>query len=605
MPSLLRLRGTAGTASLLAFVGLLYVLPIIMIVYGAFRTAAPGLPGEWSMDGFLEAFSDARTYSTLGNSLWLAMATGIGATSLAVVFAWIVSRTNAGLRRMVTPLMVVVLAMPPLFFSLSWNLLGTPKFGLINQLLGAIGLPDTLLSVGGRWGTWFVLCLKICGLGYFILIGPFLAMDRRLEEASLVAGGSRLATFVRINVPMMAPAVLGAFIINFIIGLIAFDVPLIIGKPSGFQVLATQIYAFVTNDTPPDYAAASALAMVFILAVVVLVAIKWRLLDRRQFTTLSGKGARPEPWDIGRWRWLCNSFVLAYAVLAVALPTVQIVLGSLQPLFGVQRGYSLDNYRALLADPTVAPALWNTAQLAFFGGLLAVAISLLLGIVGRHASVGLRRTLELATWLPWAAHGIILGLALVWAFLTVPFLKPLFGTVWIVLLGLVIASTPLASRTTDAALAQVGRELEESARVSGASALRTAVGIVTRLILPACVAAWVITAIQIAGNLEVPVLLSLPTNETVAVMVYQLNTRGETVQAAALFCLVLGAAALGALLLAVGSGLRRLLRRRRLAPPPPIVAESLPAAARRPAPGFVAAARANSKSRTDLLLGDE
>ncbi|WP_238007060.1 iron ABC transporter permease [Dactylosporangium sp. AC04546] len=604
MSSLPRLRGTAGTASLLAFVGLLYVLPVIMIVYGAFRTAAPGLPGEWSMDGFLEAFSDARTYSTLGNSLWLAVATGIGATSLAVVFAWIVSRTNAGLRRLVTPLMVVVLAMPPLFFSLSWNLLGTPKFGLINQLLGAIGLPDTLLSVGGRWGTWFVLCLKICGLGYFILIGPFLAMDRRLEEASLVAGGSRLATFVRINVPMMAPAVLGAFIINFIIGLIAFDVPLIIGKPSGFQVLATQIYAFVTNDTPPNYAAASALAMVFILAVVVLVAIKWRLLDRRQFTTLSGKGARPEPWDIGRWRWLCNSFVLAYAVLAVALPTVQIVLGSLQPLFGVQQGYSLDNYRALLADPTVAPALWNTAQLAFFGGLLAVAISLLLGIVGRHASVGLRRTLELATWLPWAAHGIILGLALVWAFLTVPFLKPLFGTVWIVLLGLVIASTPLASRTTDAALAQVGRELEESARVSGASALRTAVGIVTRLILPACLAAWVITAIQIAGNLEVPVLLSLPTNETVAVMVYQLNTRGETVQAAALFCLVLGAAALGALLLALGSGLRRLWRRR-LAQPPSIVAEPLPVAAGRPAAEIAAATHVNSRSRTDLLLGDE
>ena len=399
---------------------------------------------------------------------------------------------------------------------------------------------------------------------------------------------------------------LGAFIINFIIGLIAFDVPLIIGRPSGFQVFATQIYAFVTNDTPPNYAAASALAMVFILAVVILVAIKWRLLDRRQFTTLSGKGARPEPWDIGKWRWLCNGFILAYALLAVVLPCVQIVLGSLQPLFGVHRGYSLDNYRNLLADPTVVPALWNTAQLAFFGGLLAVAISLLLGIVGRHASVGVRRSLELSTWLPWAAHGIILGLALVWAFLTVPFLRPLFGTVWIVLIGLVIASTPLASRATDAALAQVGRELEESARVSGASALRTGVGIVTRLILPACLAAWVITAIQIAGNLEVPILLSLPTNETVAVMVFQLNNRGETVQAAALFCLVLGVAALVAVLLAVASGLRRRWRRRRLAPSPPAVAAPEPVAAPVPPPALAAAAaHTNSKSRTDLLLGDE
>ena len=193
------------------------------------------------------------------------------------------------------------------------------------------------------------------------------------------------------------------------------------------------------------------------------------------------------------------------------------------------------------------------------------------------------------------------------AFQKVPFLRPLFGTVWIVLIGLVIASTPLASRATDAALAQVGRELEESARVSGASALRTGIGIVTRLILPACLAAWVITAIQIAGNLEVPILLSLPTNETVAVMVYQLNARGETVQAAALFCLVLGAAALGALLLATGSALRRRWRRRGRgsAPPAAAAAPVSPAGFDLPAPELVAAATRNSKSRTDLLLGEE
>ncbi|TWP50449.1 iron ABC transporter permease [Lentzea tibetensis] len=533
--------------ALIVFVLMMYVLPLAMVLYGAFRTAAPGLPGALTLAGFAEAFSDRRTYETLGSSLWLAVMTGIGATGLAVVFAWIVSRTNAALRKVITPLMVVVLATPPLFFSLSWNLLGTPEFGLLNQLLGSIGLPGDLVSVGGGWGTWFVLSLKVCSLGYFILIGPFLAMDRRLEEASLISGASRLGTFARINVPVMAPAVLGVFIINFIIGLIAFEIPLIVGRAGGFEVLSTQIYAFVTNETPPNYAAASALALLFVVAVVVLVAIKWRLLDRRQFTTVSGKGAKPEPWDIGRWTWACNGFVAGYALLAFVLPVVQIVLGSLQPLFGVN-DFSLTNYEALFADPVVLPALGNTLVLALVGGLLAVAISLLLGVVGRHGSIRMRRTLELATWLPWAAHGIILGLGLVWAFLTVPFLRGLFGTVWIVLIGLIIASTPVASRTVDAALAQVGKELEESARVSGASQLRTSLGIVTRLILPACGAAWLITGIQIAGNLEVPILLSLPTNETVAVMVFQFNSQGQTTQAAALFCIVLAAAAAGGLL---------------------------------------------------------
>lgn len=546
-----------GKPALIVFVLMMYVLPLAMILYGAFRTAAPGLPGSLTFDGFVQAFSDSRTYTTLGSSLWLAVMTGFGATGLAVVFAWIVSRTNAALRRVISPLMVVVLATPPLFFSLSWNLLGTREFGLVNQFFGAVGLPDDLVSVGGGWGTWFVLSLKVCSLGYFILIGPFLAMDRRLEEASLISGAGRLKTFVRINVPVMAPAVLGVFIINFIIGLIAFEMPLIIGRAGGFEVLSTQIYAFVTNETPPNYAAASALALLFVVAVVVLVAIKWRLLDRRQFTTLSGKGSKPEPWDIGRWTWVCNGFVAVYALLAFVLPVVQIVLGSLQPLFGVNQ-FSLANYEALLADPVVLPALGNTLLLAIVGGFLAVAISLLLGMVGRHGTTRVRRTLELATWLPWAAHGIILGLGLVWAFLTVPFLRGLFGTVWIVLIGLVIASTPVASRTTDAALAQVGKELEESARVSGATPWRTSIGIVIRLILPACGAAWLITGIQIAGNLEVPILLSLPTNETIAVMVFQFNAQGQTTQAAALFCLVLAVAALGGLLFLAAKAVSRI-----------------------------------------------
>ncbi|MGW5383398.1 ABC transporter permease [Nocardia sp. NPDC003963] len=540
-------RSALGRAGLLAAAASMYVLPLVMVIYAAFRTAAPGMPGSFTLDGFTTAFSDPRTYGTLGSSLWLAVTTGFGATALAVVFAWIVSRTNAALRRTVTPLMVVVLATPPLFFSLSWNLLGTPEFGLLNQLLGAVGLPDDIVHVAGGWGTWFVLSLKICSLGYFILLGPFLAMDRRLEEASLISGASRIRTFLSVNIPVLAPAVLGVFIIMFIIGLIAFEIPLIIGRPAGFSVLSTQIYGFVTNETPPNYAAASSLALLFIAAVVVLVSIKWRLLDRRQFTTVSGKGAKPEPWDIGRGTWLCNAVIVAYALLAFVLPVAQIVLGSLQPLFGVNR-FSLNNYRMLLADPGVVPAIANTAVLAIVGGLLAVVISLLLGMVGRHSGVRMRRSLELATWLPWAAHGIILGLGLVWAFLTVPFLRGLFGTVWIVLIGLIIASTPVAGRAVDAALAQVGTELEESARVSGASPLRAATGIVVRLILPACAAAWLITGIQIAGNLEVPILLSLPTNETVAVMVFQLNTQGQSTQAAALFCLILGVTATGGLI---------------------------------------------------------
>ncbi len=227
------------------------------------------------------------------------------------------------------------------------------------------------------------------------------------------------------------------------------------------------------------------------------------------------------------------------ALLTVLLPTAQLVLGSLEPFFGVAGRYSLQNYQTVLTNPNLTPALVNSLLLALFGGVLAVAVSAGFALVGRHGRKWAQRFLELATWLPWATYGILLSLGLSWAFLTIPVLRQLFGTVWILLIGFVIAMTPLTSRTVEAGIAQVGFELEESSRVSGASQLRTSFAVVLRLMLLSLLAAWFIGAIHIVGNLEVPILLSTPSNPTVAMEVFQLYQNGQTSVAAALFCFVL------------------------------------------------------------------
>jgi iron(III) transport system permease protein len=256
-------------------------------------------------------------------------------------------------------------------------------------------------------------------------------------------------------------------------------------------------------------------------------------------------------------------FVLGYAVLAVLLPCAQLVLGSLQPLFGVNQGYSLNNYRDLLADPTVVPALTHTAV----RGVVAVSISLALGIAGRHASVRLRRLFELSTWMPWALNGVVLALGLIWAFLAIPGLRSRFGSVDMLLVALIIATTPLAARTVDGALAQIAPDLEESARVHGASPLRSAVDIVLRLVLPSFLAGWLVVGIHIAGDLEVPILLSTPDSRTLSVVVYTLYGSGQAAKAAALFCMLIGAAVA---VMGVGGavvGMSRLLRLRRTSIP--------------------------------------
>lgn len=559
-----------GMPILLLVAGFLFVYPVAMLVVGAFRNTDPSFPAEWSFRAFTLAYTDPATYETIKNSIILSASVTVVATALGIMFAFLVTRTNTPLRGLVTAMMVLVVAFPPLFFTLGWALLGRPRVGLINRVASALAGSDvTVINVNSWFGLVLVIALKAASFGYLLLLGPFRAMDRSVEEASRTAGAGRLATFLRIDLPILAPAITGVLILSFIVGLEIFETPLILGIPAGIHVFATQIYGLINNHTPPEYGGASALSLLLVALVIGLVVLQWRVLGRRQFTTVTGKGSRTQPWDIGPWRYVGAALIAGYAMLALVLPILQLVLGSLQPIFGWYSSLTLDNYRTALLDPTFGVAIRSTLLVSVVGGFIAMSVAMLIAYAIRHSTSVLRRPLELSTWLPWAVPGVVLSLGMAWAYLSLPGLRGLFGTVWIVMLGLVVAAIPIASRAVAPALAQLTSELEESARVSGATPVRTFFGVVLPIIAPSFLTGWFITAILISGNLAIPILLSGPGNQTVPILVFNLYDSGEAAQAAAVFVVILGALTLG---LAVLMLISRLLRRRcgqRLATTPP------------------------------------
>jgi iron(III) transport system permease protein len=155
----------------------------------------------------------------------------------------------------------------------------------------------------------------------------------------------------------------------------------------------------------------------------------------------------------------------------------------------------------------------------------------------------------------------------------VPGLKSLYGTQWIVLLALIVGTTPIASRAVGGSIAQIARELEEAARTSGASALRATVGILVRLIAPSFAVSWLLSGIVASGNLDIPILLASANNQTVPLLAYNLYNNGSLSQAAATFCVFIGIiaavlviAALARLALSLRERLRQRAQRAALAP---------------------------------------
>ncbi|UED83252.1 ABC transporter permease [Streptomyces profundus] len=547
-------RGRKVTIALLAVAAVLFVYPIVMLAVGAFRNTDPSLPAAWSFDGFHSAYADGETYRTLRDSLLLALVCATLSTALALYLAFVVARTRAPLRRLVTPMMAVSLAMPPLFFALSWGMLGNAEVGLINKALGwVVGGDVSLVDVNSWAGLVLVISLKMTSFAYLLLLGPFRALDRGLEEAAQVSGSGRLRTFLTVDVPVLAPAITGVFILGFVVGLESFDVPLLLGLPAGINVISTRIYGMINDQTPADYGGASAISLLLVVVVILLVTVQWRVLGRRRFTTVTGKGYRTAPWDIGRWRLAGTAVIVGYLLLAVLLPVVQLVLGALQPYFGAYGRYSFDNISFVINDPILSEAIRATLLISATSGLAAALLAAVISYQVARSTSRLRRLLDLATWLPWAVPGVVLSLAMAWAYISVPGLSGLYGTVWLVGIGLVVAAVPVASRATQGAIAQLGVELEESARTSGAGPTRTFFGIVLRLIAPSFAAAWFVAAITISGNLAVPSLLSSLRNQTVPIQVFRLYSKGETAQAGALLLVMMAVlfAGLGVLWLVI------------------------------------------------------
>lgn len=554
-----------GMLPLVALAAFLFALPVVMLGIGAFRNAPPGQGARWSFDAFGRTFSDPETFETFFNSMGIAITCAVASTALALVLVFLVARTTTPLRRIVTPVMVLVVALPPLFYAMSWGMLWNPYIGMINRAWLDATASDTPLFNAYSWeGMVSVMVIKGTAFCFLLLLGPFRAMDRSLEEAAQMSGAGRVRTILSIDLGVLAPAITGVIILNVVIGLEAFEVPLFLGTPADINVFSTQIYSFITDQLPADYGGASALSLVLVILVCALVYFQWRLLGRRRFTTVTGKSYNTSPWDIGAWRWVGAALIVLFIAVGVVLPIVQLVLGSLQSFFGGNGALSLANYEELFSDRRSVAALQSTLAIAVVGGFAAMVLAFVMVYAITHNATWMRRVLDLLSWLPFTVPGVVLALGLSWTYVTIPGLKQLYGSLILVALGLVVAAIPIATRALQPALMQINRELEEASQVSGARPLRVVLGVVLPLVRPSFLAGWFVVAIVISGNLAIPVLLSSSLNPTVPLLVYELQGQGDASQAAALLVVVLAFLTVGMAALALLQRVVRFIRRTRI-----------------------------------------
>lgn len=533
---------------LLLVVAFLVLTPLVLMILNSFQTARPGQPIVWGLEGWVKAFTTPGIVKAMTNTITLAVTRQFIALLVGAYFAWLIARTDIPMKGPLEFLFWLSFFLPALPQTMGWILLLDPKYGLLNQALHAIGIGESIFNIYSFWGICWAHLGGTVAVKVMLLAPAFRNLDAALEEASHISGASGKRTFFHIFVPVMMPAILVSTILGVIRSLEAFEIELLLGTPIGLQVFSTKIHELVTWE-PPQFAPAMALSTIFLGLLLLMVALQRRYIGKRNYTTVTGKGFSIRSMRLGVWRYPAFFLVISFALVITVVPTVLLITGTFMKLFGffnIAEPWTLDNWRATLSDPVLMRSLWNTIAVGLGSGIVGIFFYALIAYVIVKSNYKGRWLLDFLSWLPWSIPGILLGVALLWTFLQTKIFLPIYGTIYLLMIAMVIKSMPFGAQMIKSVLIQLGNDLEEASKVCGGSWLQTFRRVILPLIMPAMITVGLVGFISAARDISTVVLLGSGKSRTLSLLMLDFAAGAEfekaTVVAVIIVALVVGAA---------------------------------------------------------------
>ena len=514
----------------LIIMGILIALPIIALLFGSFWSSRPGAPGFLTFDNYIKTFTDIRSLNLLTNSLFYAFGAALLATSVATVIAFLTSRTDTPLARVFTFIPFLPLAIPGIANSIAWVYLLSPRTGLINLFfINTLGFSSAPFNIYSIWGMIWTSGLSLIPLTYVGVRAAMVSLNPALEDAGRISGAGIRQVISRITIPLVIPAMLSIFFLAFIIAFESFEVPAVIGIPGNVDVYMSAIAKSVLYRIPPNHGLATSQAIIMLIVTMLLVLL-YRIATRRaeKFAVITGKGYSPRVMKLGKWRYVGVTILLIYLFVDIILPYSILFISSLHSFWHPKTLFedlSFKNYMELPAYSNLLRGFFNSIFVSSISAFIAVLAAVFFTYYSLRSKVKGRGLLEGMGMLPIAFPGLVLGVGLLWAFISLPI--GIYGTLWVIILAYIIKYIPHGIRFESEPLLQIHPELEDASRISGASLLYTIRKITLVLLKPAIIGGWVYIALITFRELGAAILLVSPGNEVISAVLYTMWAGGH------------------------------------------------------------------------------
>ena len=475
------------------------------LLYLAIRTAGAG-------DGLWELLIRWRTLQVLLRSVALAAGVTVGATLLAVPLAWLTVRTDLPLRRMWAVLTLLPLVIPSYVAGFLIVVVAGPQ-GMLQRLLERLFGIERLPEIYGFPGA--LLTLTLISYPYVLLSvrGTMSRMDPALEETSRSLGIGQWATFRRVTLPLLRPAIAGGALLVALYALSDFGAVSILR----YETFTWAIY--VQYEGALNRSLASAFSLVLIAVALVILVAEGRVRGRGHYHRSTVGATRPGVRvTLGRWKWPAFAFVAIVVGVALVVPLG--VLG-----YWVAQGLGAGLKLGLLWETTFNSVYASLAA----AGVAVVAALPVAGMVVRHRGK-VSSAVELATYTGFALPGVVVALAMV--YFGINFLTPLYQTMFILVFAYVVLFLPSGVNALRASLLQVNPRVEDAARGLGRSPLGVMATVTVPLLRPGIMAGAAMVFLLTMKELPATLILSPIGFATLATSIWAAASEALFAQAA-------------------------------------------------------------------------
>ena len=484
--------------------------------------------GRFTLGNYREAFTASIYLSPILNSLILALSVATIAVAVGTPLAFLMTRTDLPGRAILRVAIVAAFVTPSFLGAQAWMLLAAPNAGWLNKIwVASTGATHGPLNIYSLAGAVFVMSLYNIPYTFTFVSVALGSMPSEMEDAAAILGAHSLRRTLSITLPLALPAIVAGFIMSFLEALAEFGTPAFLLIPARTQVVTTQLYLFFQFPVRTELAAAYAMPLIAVTLGLLL--LQRRILGRRKFTTVGGKGGRRRLIALGAWRWPLLGIALIVPLCSVFLPYLALLATSLSRIWStgpVPGNLTLYWYHwALFENGETRLAIVHSLSYGAAAATIATIIAFLIAYTANRRLFPGASALGIVCMAPFVVPGIVLAIGIYAAYSHPPLI--LYGTAAILIIAFTTRFLPIAYSNLNTMIGAVNVDLENAARTLGATRLRALRTITAPLLRRGLLASWLLVFIPAIRELSSAIFLFTPRTATMTTQIFDFTDAGN------------------------------------------------------------------------------